>query len=272
MTHGPIRRGFAALRTLALAALVPAALTSCAATHAGNPKPAEPNPNEPATSHIGGPWPPVPPVELMPDAPVTGRCELVKDGETRIADFILEPHGEDAWTMKIEGHHLVRWELRDDGALCLPWQETYGEGVRVEYDPVLVLLPPEGSGAVRTEAKMHVTNLDDGSTKTRGDVVYTVEPAGPDAFDKVVEHQIDLYGRSTMEIDVTLAKAHVVAETAYARGKGPVAEDVTRTVRPLNLFPMTTETTMRRLIVAEDATGDPLTHGRGSLSQPFKTQ
>ena len=213
---------------------------------------ADASPSE--VSHTGDPWPTVAPATLMPDRVVTGECEVVKDGESRIAGFTLTPEetdgpGRRAWTMEIEGRHTVRWELRDDGALCLPWQISHGEGVRVEYDPELVLLPPQGHGPTQTTATMRVFDVETGDERTGGQCTYNVSPAGPEAFEQVLDHKIDLYGRSHMKMDLTLAHAEVIAETAYARGQGPVAEDVTRTVRPLNLLGITTQTTVRRLMV-----------------------
>lgn len=210
----------------------------------------------PALSHDGEPWPKVSPVEVLPDRDLAGRYAIVKNGEAVTAAFTLQRIEPGVWMLDIEGHQTARWELDAEGALRLPWQTSVDQGVRVEYEPALVLLPPKGTGVSRTEAEMTVYHLDSGKQKTAGRCMYVVSPGGPEVFAPTLERPVALYSSSERRIDVPLAEATVRAEVAYAMGKGPIATDLTRVLRPLGLFASTTESTFRVIEVGPLSTGD----------------
>lgn len=201
----------------------------------------------PALSHDGVPWPKVSPAEVLPTGQVAGRYEIVKNGARSEAPFTLTRSEPGVWMLKVEGHQTARWEVDGDGALRLRWQTSVDQGVRVAYEPALVLLPPKGTGVSRTQAEMTVYHLDSGEKKTAGRCDYVVSPGEPGAFEPAVDRGVAVYASSVRRIDVPLADATVAAEVAYAAGRGPIATDLHRTLRPLGLFASTTETTFRLL-------------------------
>ena len=209
-----------------------------------------------ALSHDGKPWPTVSPEEVLPKRDVAGRYEVVKDGERTTAAFTLKRVDSGVWMLEIEGHQTARWELDQEGSLRLPWQTSVDQGVRVEYEPALVLLPAKGAGVSRTEAEMTVYHLDSGEQKTAGRCEYVVSPGGPGAFEPALDAMVALYSSSVRRIDVPLAVATVTTEVAYAKERGPIATDLTRVLRPLGLFASTTETTFRVIEMHPLATGD----------------
>ncbi|MFW6336140.1 MAG: hypothetical protein ACOC3G_03330 [Phycisphaeraceae bacterium] len=210
----------------------------------------------PALSHDGEPWPKVSPVEVLPDHDLAGRYAIVKNGEATTAAFTLKRIEPGVWTLDIEGHQTARWELDEEGALRLPWQTSVDQGVRVEYEPALVLLPPKGTGVSRTEAEMTVYHLDSGKQETAGECVYVVSPGGPGVFEPTLERPMALYSSSVRRIDVPLAEATVRAEVAYAIGEGAIATDLTRVLRPMGLFASTSETTFRVIEIGPIPSGD----------------
>ena len=209
-----------------------------------------------ALSHDGKPWPTVSPEEVLPKRDVAGRYEIVKDGERTTAAFTLKRVDSGVWMLEIEGHQTARWELDKEGSLRLPWQTSVDQGVRVEYEPALVLLPAKGAGVSRTEAEMTVYHLDSGEQKTAGKCAYVVSPGGPGMFEPALEERLTLYASSVRRIDVPLADATVAAEVAYAKERGPIATDLTRVLRPLGLFASTTETTYRVIDMQPLASSD----------------
>jgi len=210
----------------------------------------------PALSHDGEPWPKVSPVEVLPQRDVAGRYAIVKNGEATTAPFTLQQTEPGVWMLEVVGYQTARWELDGAGALRLPWQTSVDQGVRVEYEPALVLLPPKGAGVSRTEAEMTVYHLDSGKQKTAGRCEYVVSPGGPGAFEPALDAMVSLYSSSVRRIDVPLAVATVTTEVAYAKERGPIATDLTRVLRPLGLFASTTETTFRVIEMRPLATGD----------------
>jgi hypothetical protein len=164
--------------------------------------------------------------------------EGARKGETLTAK--LEADGPNRWRYTLEDTRVAFIEVADDGSLLVSREQDMAEGVEVTYEPALVMLPPRLTTGepVKNECAVVITDLKDGSVRDRGRCSYTSELIGPAADQPSGEPPAWLV-RGTRSLDLNLAKADVVIDTACVPGVGTVRERVEQVTRALGLFAIT---------------------------------
>ena len=194
----------------------------------------------------GGPVRPASAVDasdLLPKSDAVRSFQITEDsGAGSTCKLIVEPN-RPGWLATLSGINRVQLSLREDGAVVAMFEEELSSLVRVFYDPPVVILPSRlvMGRPVAGESTAEVRNVEDNSLRARGRCHYHIELIGRQMM-PTPAGDFDAYlVRTQRMIDLGMTRAKIKWLGAYARGRGQIAQRLTKQVRMMELF--TTEVT-----------------------------
>lgn len=185
------------------------------------------------------PAPPIATAQLYPLVPHSGTLDQsVNRGQPRAVSFTLEQTTAKHWRLDLAGVRVIHMHELDDGSIVVTREEEIAEGVAVDYDPPLTMLPPVVSMGelVKQKSRMTVTNLTTGSPRDEGWCEYELELLGTREMKTFMGNRDTYVVENRRDIGLKLAAVQLVMRTAYVPGRGFEAEWVYRTTRPMRLF------------------------------------
>lgn len=153
------------------------------------------------------------------------------------------------WIETLGQMRITYMQVSPGGGIEILEERALLEGVRVEYQPALPVLPArlEPGKPLQAVSQMTVLNLKDGQVREKGHVTYTVElvgrqwtwtPMGPvNCYILNMKRQVQL----------RMATSTVTVQGAYAPNQGLIGEREIRDTRVLGLIPVRREQQLRRV-------------------------
>ncbi len=131
----------------------------------------------------------------------------------------------DSWRWTVEAVRRVDLRVSEDRSIHVLSEEELEEGVRVSYEPALMLLPGvmEGGRVYESQSQMIVQDLADGRERDRGDVTLSV---------RLVEGAVESHRR----IDLSLADVQVLTRLWRTDQQVMTHQQIERTTRVAGLF------------------------------------
>lgn len=209
--------------------LIALALTGCKTA---------PAPEAPTSGSSAGPgaFEPIDATRLMPDAPMAGAYVVAAgDDEGERQPFTLTPTDE-GWTLTEEGQSEAIFVRGDGGAVALSRDVNQQQDAAVWYEQPLTVLPAKltREATVTTESPTRVTNAQGKGQKAAGTTTLRITNIWQASVETPAGTFDDAYHvRQERDMDLGLAKVHIVIDTAYVPGLGPVAEETWRTEQVL---------------------------------------
>lgn len=196
----------------------------------------------PAVVDIQGPLSgaePITAAQLHPFVPHHGLIHRsVGHSPGKTVRYRLEPDRGDHWRWTLEGVRMVHLHHAEMAAVVILMERELSEAVAVTYDPPLVILPNvlTMDQPVEQESQVTVTGLKDGSPRDQGRCRHRVQLLGKRTITTPAGTFQAYVVQTRREMDLQLAQVSVVSETAYAPGRGWVAEQIVRVTKPMKLF------------------------------------
>ena len=193
---------------------------------------------------------PVTAEQLFPLQPRRGQFVTAIDRELRtVAPFSLVRR-DDRWTWSVEGLTITHIAVTGDGDYVITSEDDLIEGVRVTYDPALIMLPRElAAGQTYTSTSdLHVTDLDTGASRERGRIASRITLEGLAAVTTAAGTFDAHLVRTDRRMNFGVAEASVRLDSAYIVGRGLVWERLRQRLRVLGVAGEITE----RLISLSD--------------------
>ncbi len=186
--------------------------------------------------------------ELLPLAAGAGEVRRVEGNGGAVAvRYTIKEVGDHQFEHRYEGLRASYLQINGSGDVVIRREEEFGEDAAVTYDPPLVMLPGElaPGSPVERSAEVLVSSLRDGSAREQGTCEYSVELLG--IQDVVTEAgAFEAYVvKIRRHFDLRMADIEVTTFTAYAPGRGWVAEKIKQINKPLGLFGITKYESLR---------------------------
>lgn len=198
----------------------------------------------------GGPLQPTGAIDavlLLPKSEAARSFQITEGPDIgTLCDLIVEPNPL-GWRATLTGINRIQFARREDSTVVAMYEEDLGSHVRVFYDPPVVTLPGRlvMSRPVTGESAVEVRNIKDNSLRARGRCRYHIELIGRQSV-TTPAGEFDTYlVRTQRMMDLDMAKAKITWISAYARGRGQIAQRLTKEVHVLELFTTTSTREIR---------------------------
>lgn len=201
-----------------------------------------PPPREPAlTGERAVSVPATPSTSLLPLTERSGAYQVtVGDKAPREVAFRYEPGDQPGtWRSVTDDQRVAHLQITPEGAIVMTSEEEHSEGVRVSYEPALLVLPTtveSGPPITQEDIATTVTNLSNGAQRDRGVTAVTMEVVGS----RPVETPLGVFEavvvRKHRRMKLGMAEVDVMVHLALAPGVGVVAESIDRTTRVIGMF------------------------------------